>query len=67
MGRPSPSSKKSGKSERPPRPPSPSQPTLLARDFTEDEILEFRDAFGMFDRDGSGRYDGARYIFQSND
>ncbi|KAL7572725.1 hypothetical protein ACA910_008995 [Epithemia clementina (nom. ined.)] len=52
MGRPSLPPKKAPKPDRKARAPSP--PTLLSRDFTEEEILEFRDAFAMFDRDGSG-------------
>jgi Ca2+-binding EF-hand superfamily protein len=29
---------------------------MLAREFTEQEILEFREAFAMFDIDGGGTY-----------
>ena len=29
---------------------------ILTRDFTDQEILEFREAFAMFDIDGGGKY-----------
>ena len=55
MGRPSLPPRKAAKSDRKPSQPT-SAPALLSREFTEEETLEFRDAFAMFDRDGSGGF-----------
>jgi Ca2+-binding EF-hand superfamily protein len=33
-------------------------PPMLTREFTENEILEFKSAFTMFDLDGGGEYKG---------
>lgn len=40
------------KAAKPTRPRTP--PTLITREFSEEEIVEFRDAFSMFDLDGGG-------------
>lgn len=37
-----------------PKRTKPDDPPMLTREFTEQEILEFKDAFAMFDIDGGG-------------
>ena len=51
MGRPSLSPNKKSKPRRPPTPP-----TLITREFTEEEIAEFKESFSMFDLDGGGEW-----------
>mmetsp|Transcript_8850 Transcript_8850/g.11771 ORF Transcript_8850/g.11771 Transcript_8850/m.11771 type:complete len:177 (-) Transcript_8850:64-594(-) len=52
MGRPALTPK--NKTAKPDRRRAPSPPTLITREFSQEEILEFRDAFAMFDLDGGG-------------
>lgn len=60
MGRPSAS--KQQQNMIPPRPKAPTEyqlPPILTREFTEEEVLEFREAFEIFDLDKGGTYDSS--------